>query len=933
MKRFARLAFTAGLAAMLFTRGGMQAAFATPFSDVPANHWAYQYIQSLAADGIIDGYPDGKFKGDRPLTRYEMAVVVARVIAKLQENQGPKGPSKEDLDKLQKLIDALKDELDALGVRVTNLEDSLDALDKRTKFAQSLSLHGVLLPNLSLRQRPYQSTSIVNTTGAAVSTYYGASAPCSPGVNGCAANNNPTAVTTVDPFVTAFVITDDSNNPLTQAGSAVYIRQDDRFSLAYAITDGLTVSLPVHVLTYEQGGEFSTNQHITLEPGVDVTVAKTGNISNLNFKFGYIDNMQASLAGLAFKPPVGDGGSTPYELSPQPTQKGFGMSGTIGEGAFGSTDFQGSFTRVENTLIDTIPGATDPSIIQSPGAITYFLPVVVANSGYTQTTPSGSLATNTFNAGGAILQQVYLSAKAVDGSVYISYYNGATYNNAGTQTGGPTTIAAPGFTYNDQYNSVVFATPLPAGSVVTITYKSLGVANTTSAERYMVHARLNQKFKGYDGLQIGLNCNRIFDFTDVQTTGQGATGLTFVNRNPVSGIGLVSDTVLGLDFQAPIPYEISGPGSKPVIFGEVADSKYTADYRNTAAVGDTAGLIGLRFKIQKVELSAQYQSVGANFFAGAPFHYYGNAPPLFAFYKLAYLPDFFGFANNLGINKQFDSQFTNLGLASPNTAGNPNLTFAFPAFNTLKASGPEYFSSFAPDSRGLTTSINAPIRIGDFNFTARGGYSHLFEINPNSLGGLLYGPGYQSNKVQNFDTYSAGASFALPVFGQKANVNLNGSYETLKRLDTTAYQYYPINPATEAFDGTAFALANAAFPVPAAGSTNGTPYNGGSNVSFYPNYENMKHITITAAAALPLTTNLTLNGTYSTQRYGGEFGTTLGQNVSERKDYYTGGLTYSIPKTNSSVTFSAKRYQYTDDVLPTYNFAQNRQDVNFTVRF
>src|SRR5271169_1053587 len=122
MKRLARLVLASGLALGVLCATN-QAASATPFSDVPANHWAYQYIQSLAADGLIEGYPDGKFKGDRPMTRYEMAVIVARVIAKLQENEKPyTGPTKQDLDKLQKLIDALKDELDALGVRVTNLE-------------------------------------------------------------------------------------------------------------------------------------------------------------------------------------------------------------------------------------------------------------------------------------------------------------------------------------------------------------------------------------------------------------------------------------------------------------------------------------------------------------------------------------------------------------------------------------------------------------------------------------------------------------------------------------------------------------------------------------------------------------------------------------------------------------------------------------------
>jgi len=59
-------------------------------------------------------------------------------------NSRPTGgyASKRISTSLQKLIDALKDELDSLGVRVTNLEDALDALDKRTKFAQSIQLHG-----------------------------------------------------------------------------------------------------------------------------------------------------------------------------------------------------------------------------------------------------------------------------------------------------------------------------------------------------------------------------------------------------------------------------------------------------------------------------------------------------------------------------------------------------------------------------------------------------------------------------------------------------------------------------------------------------------------------------------------------------------------------------------------------------------------------
>jgi hypothetical protein len=930
MKRLARLAVIAGLSAALVIPA-RQATLATPFSDVPANHWAYQYIQSLAADGIIDGYPDGKFKGDRPLTRYEMAVVVARVIAKLQENQGPKGPSKEDLDKLQKLIDALKDELDALGVRVTNLEDSLDALDKRTKFAQSLSMHGVFLPNVTLRERPVSEETITNTTAAPVTTYYGAAVPCSPGVNGCAAPaagtiGNPTAVGAVDPFVNAFLSTDDSNNPFTQASSGIQIRQDSRFSLAYQINDNLTVSLPVHILNFEFGGEFSQQSKIDLEPGIEINIAKAGAISNLDFKFGTIDNMSSSRTGLTFRAPQGYNGAIPYEEPAQPYQKGVMIKGTVGEGVVGLTDFEASFTRMDDVLLDTQTGVTDPNTLPL-NSNAFFFPVVPPQETFTQTTPAGALRTDTFNAGSGPLTQVFLTQKAVDGTVYVSYFDGATYNSAGTQTGGPTAIAAPGFTYNDAFNSVVFSVPLPAGAVVGITYKNISVSNNSAFQRYMVHGRLNQKFKGYTGGEIGVTFNRIFDYDDTETVGSGATGLTLVNQSSPDGNGLVSDTVFGVDFQAPLPFNVVGPGSGPVLFGEFADSKFTPDYRNVAAVGDTAGLIGLKLTIDQVLLTAQFQTVGQNFFDGAPFRYFGNAPALFASYHADYLPDFFGFGNNVGINTQFDKQFTNVGLANPNTTGNPNLTFAFPVYNQLKAQSPTYFSAFAPNSRGETLSINAPIRAGSLVFTTTGSYQHLQEINPNGLGALLFGPTFATTQPETYDTYGLNTKFAIPVWGKSsATINLNGQYETLSRLDRTAQQYYPINPGTQTFDATAFASAAAAFPV-------GGAFGSGSGVSFFPNYINMRHITIGANVAIPLTRDLNLNGSYSTQRYGGADGTTIGQNISERKDYYTGGLTYNIPKSNSSLTFLARHYGYTDEVVPNFNFSENRQDLNFTVRF
>ena len=52
------------------------------FPDVPQNHWAYEYITQLAGNGMIEGYPDGNFAGDRPMTRYEFAAILYRAMTK-----------------------------------------------------------------------------------------------------------------------------------------------------------------------------------------------------------------------------------------------------------------------------------------------------------------------------------------------------------------------------------------------------------------------------------------------------------------------------------------------------------------------------------------------------------------------------------------------------------------------------------------------------------------------------------------------------------------------------------------------------------------------------------------------------------------------------------------------------------------------------------
>ena len=50
------------------------------FPDVPKNHWAYEYVSTLKGNGMLTGYPDGEFKGDRPMTRYEFATMLYKAM-------------------------------------------------------------------------------------------------------------------------------------------------------------------------------------------------------------------------------------------------------------------------------------------------------------------------------------------------------------------------------------------------------------------------------------------------------------------------------------------------------------------------------------------------------------------------------------------------------------------------------------------------------------------------------------------------------------------------------------------------------------------------------------------------------------------------------------------------------------------------------------
>lgn len=119
----------ASMAAACVLSTGSVFAASNPFADVPTKHWSYGAVQSLSQAGIVDGYSDGSFGGDKSITRYEMAQIVAKAMYRSDKANAAQKAA------IDRLAAEYKVELDNLGVRVGNVE-------KKTAGVSDLKITG-----------------------------------------------------------------------------------------------------------------------------------------------------------------------------------------------------------------------------------------------------------------------------------------------------------------------------------------------------------------------------------------------------------------------------------------------------------------------------------------------------------------------------------------------------------------------------------------------------------------------------------------------------------------------------------------------------------------------------------------------------------------------------------------------------------------------
>jgi guanyl-specific ribonuclease Sa len=163
------------------TSSATDVAQAGPLSDVPLNSWAYDAVNQLAKDGIIKGYPDGTFKGNRPMTRYEAAVLAYRAVDMIEAQiTAGKAVEKADIDAANKLIAAYGAELKAVERHVDALQTEADTTKNEADATQrTVAGHTAQIGALTA----FDKKAYIKITDIFTSFAYGANvqAACGPG--------------------------------------------------------------------------------------------------------------------------------------------------------------------------------------------------------------------------------------------------------------------------------------------------------------------------------------------------------------------------------------------------------------------------------------------------------------------------------------------------------------------------------------------------------------------------------------------------------------------------------------------------------------------------------------------------------------------------------------------------------------------------------
>jgi hypothetical protein len=162
---------------------------------------------------------------------------------------------------------------------------------------------------------------------------------------------------------------------------------------------------------------------------------------------------------------------------------------------------------------------------------------------------------------------------------------------------------------------------------------------------------------------------------------------------------------------------------------------------------------------------------------------------------------------------------------------------------------------------------------------------------------------------------TAGTIIDVRAGNHRLDLSLGSNYERL--TDANAVTFSQATPS----DLTRYETTSALAQLP-----------GGSPQMLIPNYADVTARGINAGLAVPVTGRLTVGVGYGTQRLTGSYGTSFVNNLDASNYSYLGNITFSLPRSSSAITLSARQNRYQDNLTP-FSLQQTRADLNFTVKF
>ena len=366
--------------------------------------------------------------------------------------------------------------------------------------------------------------------------------------------------------------------------------------------------------------------------------------------------------------------------------------------------------------------------------------------------------------------------------------------------------------------------------------------------------------------------------------------------------------VSGVSFALPLSGPSSAAGAK--MFAVSASTGASADQLHIPAPA-SAQVIGTKFDLfGGAEASVSLQSSGATFGSGPFAVNPSQGPVVFAFYNFHQPSERIGLGEAFGLQRGDAALAASLNaLPQPDTAETAS-SLASPLISSLSAQGPFWYSAYSPPTQGSSMSLTIPFQLAKIPVKVRLGEQAVSTVEPSSLATQVLGPAFATSAASSYKTLTGGVTLALPLLSRRATVSLDGWYETLQHGDKM-----PFNLAPYAGQSNAFVGATAPGTVVYSPTTNVQQYVGAASV------------------ALPVTSHLTVNGSFAAQVSGSVALDTLTQSLTQRKTAYGGGVGYNFPKTNSSIDLFFNKNVYTADNVSTYTFTENRQNLYFSVKF